>query len=266
MIIPLSPFIHKMHWTLMVLVALTFIASTLYSFFAFPFSPSDPLKVYFKQTIDLDANITQVNLQAVPMYLRHQIIDEIPAVGSAKDVWCTDNGLRADLKSCSYNASMPAVAGPNMTLSDLVTYSAKRHLSLLPHPDKNHTWVQFKVKGMATRGCRIYFESAAKPIELHVAGASHNGSTQPGFPIPPEGASQLRLWSRTWDREFVVNAKYGDKVNSTTKIEGRVACEWAENLDSRIPGLEEVETFLPKWAVVTKMDDGLVEAWWKFSV
>ncbi|KAF8323030.1 Zn-dependent exopeptidase [Clavulina sp. PMI_390] len=288
MVIPLTPFIHKLHWLFISFVALIFIASTAYNLLAFPFSPSEPLKVFFKQTIDLDKGTNRVYLEAVDKYLRHPIVDEIP---SADKVWCSDKGIRPALRSCRYSGLLPLVAGSDTPLSELITWSGKR----LSKTDFNTTVVRFRVKGEATRACRIYFESppspsldsdantdfvqstlsspssadapvAPRPMAFHVHGASHDGANQPNYPIPPTGAASIRLWSRTWNREWVVDADFGRVLDKGEKVQGRVACGWAENLDRRIPALEEVETFLPKWAAVTKADDGLVEAWYTFEI
>jgi hypothetical protein len=58
-----------------------------------------------------------------------------------------------------------------------------------------------------------------------------------------------------------------------------VACEWVEyesatvgvyesgrGRSGKIPALEEALMFLPRWAVITKIADGLVEVWSEFEV
>lgn len=241
----------------MTIVALIFIASTLYNLFSFPFSPADPLKVAFKQTVDLDAGTNRVFIDGVPKYLRHHIVNEIPSANGHVGVWCSDHGIRPLLSECRYSGPMPAVAGPNTKLSDLITHSAKRT------GGRNSTLAQFRVSGKDTRACRIYLDSSPA-INVHVHGSSRNGKTQPGYDITDRGISVIKLWSRTWDREWVVDVDLGK--NSSETVSGRVACEWSENSDSRIPALEEVMTFVPKWVAVTKADDGLVEAWYKFNI
>jgi hypothetical protein len=107
------------------------------------------------------------------------------------------------------------------------------------------------------------------------------GGMQAGYGVPPGGLREVRLWSRTWGRTFVVDVVWEDGPGGGGDEEGpglagRVACEWAEYESGRvgdesgeggkIPALEEVLSFLPKWAVVSKADDGLVEAWQDFNV
>lgn len=101
---------------------------------------------------------------------------------------------------------------------------------------------------------------------------------QAGYEIGKAGLLEVRLWSRTWGRKFVVDVEWeGDSGGGEGMgLTGRVACEWAEYESGRvgdesgeggkIPALEEVLGFLPMWAVVTKADDGLVEVWQEFGV
>jgi len=95
---------------------------------------------------------------------------------------------------------------------------------------------------------------------------------------------ELTLWSRTWGRTFVVDVDWAKKAKANSDVgsasgndtvKGRAACEWmeyesatagGEGSGGKIPALEEVLAFLPKWAVVSKMTDGLVEAWGPFSI
>lgn len=102
--------------------------------------------------------------------------------------------------------------------------------------------------------------------------------------MPQDGVRELTLWSRTWGRTFVVDVHWvkeseseldNSEVESNSTVMGRVACEWVEyesatvgggGSGGKIPAFEEVLSFLPKWAVVSKMTDGLVEAWGTFSL
>ncbi|THU92478.1 hypothetical protein K435DRAFT_862448 [Dendrothele bispora CBS 962.96] len=199
---------------------------------------------------------------------------------------------------------------------------------------------QFRIRGQNTRACRVYFDSPVEGFRV-LPIPSSSSSSEPASPAfaPGNGRDELngnwtavnttevRLWSRTWDREFVVdviwdNAKdqdmkdsrwsgwqgyqgafgvassdhesnedghegtvEGEQNKSSPTRSGRVACEWSEyesgmvglGLDvngtvpscsiligigstgGKIPAYEEVLTFLPRWAVASKLTDGLVE-------
>jgi hypothetical protein len=230
----------------------------------------DPFKVYFQQKVDLDSRppVNKIYLEGVEKYLRHHVINEIPSA-SESSVWCSDHGIRRNLRSCRWSGELPAI-GNGSQYSDLVKFTATR---------LDAGWVRFTVKGPEdTRACRIYFDSAVVH-SLRVHGASNNGTEQKGYEIPDSGLASVLLWSRTWGREWVVDIGLESKTSTHLsqtllspksddgdKLTGRVACEWSENIDSRIPALEEVMTFIPQWAVVTKADDGLVEAYKAFEI
>ncbi|KAF8337945.1 uncharacterized protein EI90DRAFT_3279558 [Cantharellus anzutake] len=250
MVLPLAPFIHRIHCKPILLLALFFVIITLYNILTFPFSSSAPFKVYFKQTLDIETNTNHVYLRGARRYLEHPVVDSIPSSHS-QEVICEQSFVRLPLWSCRWSG-IP----PNVTQSGNkpFTFAAKR-LS-------NRSEARFKIKGLNTRACRIYFD---KPIKyVHVHGASQNGTLQQGYEPDPQGATIVKLWSRTWDKEFVADVGFGqDGAELRT---GRVACEYSENLSERIPALEEIGVFLPEWAAVTKLDDGLVEAYHKFEV
>lgn len=130
------------------------------------------------------------------------------------------------------------------------------------------TSARISVKGVNTRSCRLYFDS--NPVTSYTVQGS-SGHLTGGNEFPKGGVSLLQLWSRTWDREFNVDVQW----TSDSTQQGRVACEWVEYesgtagtgiSEGTIPAFEEVLRFLPKWAVVSKTTDGLVEALGAFSV
>lgn len=137
------------------------------------------------------------------------------------------------------------------------------------------TSARISLKGTNTRACRVYFNNTLI-TKYRIHGSS--GSLQSGYEMPPSGVHELTLWSRTWGRTFIVDVHWAKKskseltnnpIESNRVVEGQVACEWVEYESAtvggsgsrgKIPALEEVLSFLPKWAVVSKMTDGLVEA------
>ena len=133
------------------------------------------------------------------------------------------------------------------------------------------------VKGRNTRSCRVYFDNQAifEYVVRSSDGVGEKKGMQHGYEVGKRGIRELILWSRTWDREFVVDVKWGD---DSTGLQGRVGCEWAEyesaaidhgsggRVSGKIPAFEEVLMFLPEWAVSSKQDDGLVEVLAPFSV
>ncbi|KAJ8697185.1 hypothetical protein PTI98_006984 [Pleurotus ostreatus] len=188
----------------------------------------------------------------IPEFLESKIL---PALLSAegKTIECNMAADRLGLTSCSWESTLipsPAAGGDAKWLTVNVTRL-------------DSTSARISIQGHNTRSCRVYFEEGSEIAEYQVQGGAQG--VQEGF----EGDRKLkevRLWSRTWDRTFVVDIKRPEGVDG---MKGRTACEWAEyesgmtgieGVDgAKIPAFEEVLNFLPKWAVVTKMADGLVE-------
>lgn len=96
-------------------------------------------------------------------------------------------------------------------------------------------------------------------------------------PIYPNGTTELRLWARDWNRGWRVDIEWELPRNDGKRdvgedgekdgITGNVVCLWADvNEKGTVPAWDEVREFVPKWAVGSKLTDGLVEGWWGFSV
>jgi len=262
MVLPLSPFVYRAHYGLAIILGLFFVISALYNLFAFPFSPSAPFKVHFKQTLDIENNNSTVYLGGVRLFLEHPIVDSIPSSHFNK-VTCNEDFVRLPIWSCHWTGALP-----NLTLSSNqkpFSFAVERLAN--SSTTDTEAIARFTIKGVNTRACRIYFDRSIEYVRVH--GASHDGSLQPGYEYEPdpEGTTTIKLWSRTWDPKFVVDVGLGKSSSNQPRTRtGRVACEYSENLDGRIPALEEIGLFLPGWAVVTKQDDGLVEAYHNFKL
>ena len=253
----------------------------MFNWLAFPFSQEAPLKVFFRQMLELDlsTNTSEAHtshgslvravtaLTGVPEYIDTQVIPHLPS-SWGKETRCSSSP-QPGLVTCTWEGDLlPSPGGT--TGKDIVVAPATRSADWLAinATRTSSTSARISVKGMNTRSCRLYFDGSPV-MSYHVQGSS--GSLQDGHGIPENGISDIRLWSRTWDREFTVDVKWSSKGTK----EGRVACEWVEyesatvgagGNGAKIPALEEVLSFLPKWTVVSKASDGLVEAWGTFLV
>ncbi len=153
-----------------------------------------------------------------------------------------------------------------------------------------------RVKAKNSRVCRLYFDTPVEKYDvrrvdnptLHARGSSGGSLTQKTFKSAPAPiVKELRLSTRTWEQELAVDLSWAPAVNSTngrTPLRGRVACQWAEYESgmvdtgvglissapafqqklsvangAKIPAFEEALAYLPSWAVLTKLTDGLVE-------
>ena len=293
LVLPLSPFISKLHRShaLSLFVLLLFIISILYTWLTFPFSTAAPLRVFFQQRVEIDLGLNIygnsasdtlgspkmiTSLTGHPLYLPNSaIISNLP---SAQTVNCDLHRTRNGLMLCEWDsgAGMRPVPGNwdswnnNSNTREYFDASVSRI---------GPSSARITVKGRNTRSCRVYFDN--QPIFEYVIrssdGVGEKKGMQHGYEVGKRGVKKLILWSRTWDREFIVDVKWGDD-SGTAGLQGRIGCEWAEyesaaidhgtggGVSGKIPAFEEVLMFLPEWAVSTKQDDGLVEVLAPFSV
>lgn len=260
---PLSPFIHRYTYHIPTTLLLVFAATTIYNLTAFPFSPSNRLKPFFLQRVDLDSGINTVSLTSVTggPYL-HNAISSLPSAAGQK-LSCMPSGLRRDLTECSWHGLPPRVVPnthpdipPEITYKNWLTFNATR--------DPNgQTEARFYVSGTETRACKLVFNRPISDFSVDGAGDDRR------FKIVSEfGSKELRLWSRTWNRGWDVSVRWevGDEEEGRG-MDGRVVCLWSDaNVLGTIPALDEVRRFAPLWVAVTKSQDGLVEGSRAFSV
>lgn len=238
--LPLAPFIHKMHHTIAVAVLLLLVISVPYSLLASPFSESAPMKVYFQQTVDLDTGKHLVHIHGLPGFAARDIIPDLPSA-RGQDVSCGVSEKRgSNLHDCTFPSYAPQVAAgaPDRWL----TLNASR---VSPGTGR------LVLHGVDTHACRLYFDHAISSFRLE--GESQTLTTS---------VKQARLWSRDWSPTFDAVVKW----TGGGKLKGRAACEWAEQVQGRVPALDEILAFSPSWVRVTKADDGLVEASISFEI
>ena len=102
---------------------------------------------------------------------------------------------------------------------------------------------------------------------------------QKGYDMPAQGLSEIQLWSRDFGKQFEVVVEWKDEEASESiaddSVKGRVSCGWDEyeratvgggRSGGKIPSLEEVMSFLPEWAVVSKSTSALFSAGMAFEV
>lgn len=320
------------------LVVLIFILTTVYALLAFPFSIESPLKIYFQQRVEFPSvpvHLPTTHAPGLPKvitslagperYLRSSLIPHLPSSqADGKDVLCKNDESKAGLVTCEWESGSHMMPVPGTFDGDDDDANWKHGQFFKADVERVGEYsAKIGVKGKNTRSCRVYFDSA--PVYQYVVrppgsnalqgGASGDlmveewAGMQEGYEVGPTGVKEVRLWSRTWGREFVLDvnwSQYASPKGSFTNrsgpvesaLQGRIACEWAEyesamvdhgtalgvngtqddyskevymgladdGLRPKIPALEEVLTFLPDWAVVSKYADGLVEAWAPFSL
>lgn len=267
LIIPIAPFAVKLHRFVAYAFITVFVITTLWGWFLVaPFDAESPFKVFFQQIIDLDTNITETRLTGLSPYLQRSIVPGLPSA-QGKSVDCHSvgkNDKKSGLHICTWES------GQHMIPSTGVP--SKKPIWMQVHANRTSEGeAQITITGSNTRNCRLYFEDKGISAWKVRGGDSSWSKVQTGA-----GMKEVRLWSRTWSKDFVTSVQW---VNNSDKLKGRVACEWAEyesgtvGLEvppkvslAKIPAYEEVLRFLPKWAVASKTTDGLVEVSQKFEV
>ncbi|KAF8655629.1 hypothetical protein AX16_002983 [Volvariella volvacea WC 439] len=193
-------------------------------------------------------------------------VKRITSDADTQNIATSTEAVLQDIYSLNLDVPSSSSTGPNPETVYLTTQISRR----------GRNTARFRLTGTNTRSCRIYFDN--RPILTYYVHGGQMGM-QPGYQVPPQGLSEIRLWSRTWEREFVVDVHWGAYHDGEGMwdddeegVRGRVACEWNEYesgsvghwTGGKIPALEEIFEWLPKWAVVTKATDGLVEVWAPF--
>ena len=198
-LLPLAPFIHKIHKFFALLVILVLAGTLVQNYLLFPFTPSSPLKVYFQQTMDLDANpfgtSNTVELMAVKGYLENYVVPSLPSgydAQKAGQLKCADAvEKRKGLYSCTFPGIPPNVAPNGLGKQEVLSFNATR---------LSANSGSIVIKGADTRSCRIYLDDKALSVKVHGA----TSGMQKDYPIPAGGIKEVYLWSRTWERTWEV--------------------------------------------------------------
>lgn len=262
LVLPIVPFIFKIHSTVAFTFIVVFVLSTAYNLIAFPFSQMEPVKVYFEQTIDLGNFTTPLHtvthattvLAGVPHFMKDLIIPQLPsAIG--QEVNCSSESVLSGLQTCTWQSTLL----PDPGSYPLGAPGPRPPWPGAPAPPTTFKWMtasvsrrpgnsaRFTISAKNTRGCRVYFDN--QRITRWKVHDLPFGTPQE-FAAQAGGVSTLLLWVRRWDRAFVVDVDW----EGSTELEGRVSCEWAEyesgsvgvDTTAKIPALEEMLTFLPR--------------------
>ena len=250
---------------------LVFVGTLIYNVFAFPFSPSNRLKVHFSQKIDLDTGINNVSMTGIGD--RSYLLDTVSSLPSAAGQMpkCQPSLRSRDLTECSWTGLAPnVVQGSTAAYKDWLSFNATRLFSNNTLQNSFHSnnhvkdisKAHFSITGLNTRACKIIF---SQPIsDVHIAGESSKPDRR--FQrIAEHGSQELRLWSRSWNRVWEVDIAWSEADEKG--LNGSIVCLWSDANDRRaIPALEEAKRFAPRWVAISKLQDGLVEGSKQFSL
>ncbi|KAF7913334.1 hypothetical protein EAE99_010724 [Botrytis elliptica] len=264
LLLPVTPFIHRLTHHMPTFFFLVFIGTLIYNLVAFPFSPNNRYKAYFQQTVDLDTGINKVTLVGIEEFIR-EIIAYIPSA-AGQTINCEENPrIRSGLSFCSYDGIAPKVVDnvvdgipPEKGYADWLTYNVTR----VPNENK----ATFYISGLETRACILRFDDPFSEFKVH-GGAK---TEERWDDVPDSGSDQIKLWSRDWNKEWKVDVEWAvgeDMKPGEEGRTGRVVCLWSDaNKRGVIPALDEARRFSPDWTSVVKLMDGLVEGSKRFVI
>ena len=277
-ILPLAPFVHKVHRSLTVVAFFVCIASTSYVWLAPPFTPNARIKVFFAQKVDLSnvtsavsrpqltRAITQLNvIEGYGPRLTATLPSSWSSIDDNEGGQCIANKLRRGVTTCEWPvpaALLPSIAsGQDGDTGTWLIANVKRVAPASLHVE---------VEGIQTRACSISVDNHG--IRRYRARTRREGGTTEisagapttwtTFEVPAEkDIHLLTLWARTWGSKFDVEFDVDPDTKQKQIIAGRVSCLWNDGPGgAQIPALEEARRFLPEWVAISKAADGLVEA------
>lgn len=254
---PIGPFVHRFTYHIPTFLFLVCVATVIYNLVAFPFSRDHRLKVYFVQRVNCDTGVNTVSLAGLDGYVQ-RIIGDLPSA-QGKELNCTtpDIATRKELRSCDWEG-IPARIAPKASHLSNKTHT-DNWLDYSIHQSNNTNKATIRVVGQNTRACRIVFDT---PIsDLAVAGAVSDPRFQP---VGEKGSRELRLWHREWSQPWEVAVTWNAKEQP--KLSGRIVCLWSDANAGEIPAFDELQHYLPVWAIPSKISDGLVEGFKQFVI
>lgn len=262
---PLVPFIHRYTHHIPLFMLSIFIGTMIYNLVAFPFSESNRLKLFFTQEVDLNTGVNHASLTGVMPFV-HDVASDLPSISaSSKDVTCAP---LADRVKCTWPGLPPHVTNTSESTEyqDWLSYKITR--------SSQKQSVRISITGQNTRACKLVFDEDTPVPDYHVHGSAYDEDRFPHVSVDedgnPLGTREIRLWSRTWDREWVVDVDLPTSPKLDTKevkVKGKVVCMWSDqNEIGNIPALDEVRRYAPAWVGVSKLADGLVEGYKEFEI
>jgi hypothetical protein len=207
--------------------------------------------------VDCATGTNRVSLTGIDGYIQRIVADLPSAQGEQINCTTPEIATRKELKTCTWSG-LPAEVVPKATSFSNTTFTDDWLKYSIIKGNKTNQ-VTFRVAGQNTRACRIAFNS---PIaDVTVAG----GVSDPRFDAVGESGSQeLRLWHREWSQPWDISVTWNAKENP--KPSGRIICLWSDANAGEIPAFDEVQHYLPVWAIPSKISDGLVEGYKHFQV
>jgi hypothetical protein len=258
LVAPAGPFLHRFTYHVPTFLFLVCVATVIYNLMAFPFSREHRLKVYFVQQVDLDTGANTVSLTGLDGYVQ-EIVGQLPSA-QGQEVNCSSPEIatRKELKKCGWQG-LPAKVVPALQPYSGNGTHVNKWVEFTVTKDNGTNSATMRVVGQNTRACRILFDEAVHEVRVDgaVSDVRFEGTGK-------EGAREVRLWHREWSQAWTVRMAWSG--GASWKPSGRVVCLWSDANGGGIPAFDEVQHYVPVWAIASKISDGLVEGFKRFQV
>ena len=267
-LLPLAPFVHKVHRGLTFVILLVFISSTAYAWIATPFTSNSRLKVSFSHQVELtNVSATTPSPQLTRAATQLNMINgyglPVAATLPSFQHFNDDSGEKCgagELRSTKCEWAVPPVLYPSIP-------GAKEDSWFFVNVTRRGpASLHVEIEGEQTRACRIYVDShSIKRYRARTIGSPEVDWSSFNVPASKKrGIHVLRLWARSWNKkrfQAELELDAGDEEDAEEPIAGSVSCLWNDGPGGAlIPALDEARAFLPEWVAITKAADGLVEA------
>jgi hypothetical protein len=227
---------------------LLLLCASLTCIFKSPFNVKAPLKVYYRQFVDLDAMTSHVVIEGLPKYMDSAVAE----LALAKEgLTCKRGSTRGKrLNSCTFKAPVDSRLAKSGIETTWIPVSHKR-VTATKKKDKEEKKRVLQIHSAHSKICDLQMEEAV-PI------ASINGE------LLDVRESHVRLYRRDFETPFEV--EFGkmkedndeEDTEASVHIKGRVMCFWDDRRDGRIASFDTVQRELPEHVEVTKRDTGLI--------
>jgi hypothetical protein len=257
LLVPIGPFIHRFTYHIPTFLFLVCVGTMIYNLVAFPFSRDHRLKVYFVQEVNCDTGANTVSLTGLDGYI-DRVVATLPSANGGPVICKPARAAkRQELQECQWTGIAPTVVPKASTYGNATKPYNWIEYSI--HRTNGSNNATIRVLGRNTRACRIAFNTSITDL------AVNGGVSDSRFNAVGEtGSRQIRLWHREWSQPWNVSVTWDDKEHS--KLSGKIVCLWSDANAGQIPAFDEVQHYLPVWAIPTKIGDGLVEGFKDFEI
>ncbi|CAK7269436.1 hypothetical protein SEPCBS119000_003570 [Sporothrix epigloea] len=277
MLLPLTPFIHRVTRHIPHLFIVAFVGILIYTLSVFPFSSTSPYKFTVRQTFSIDHGNSSVIVTGYKGYV-DMVLAELPSTRNRP--WtCVDSfGRQRGLLDCSFdgtgleprvngNEGVPYVKGD---YEGLITINGTRGGG----KGSSKLSATLSITAANTKVCGLHLDRPAKSIVARNAGPGSSLDTRfdaDQYPAPTDGNwefGEFMLVRRDWETPWVLDIEWPEDAGSDGAIAGQVHCRWVDaNTPGTAPAVDEAFQYAPEWSILTlRQTPGMIQGTKDFSI